>query len=235
MTESPRIRDFLNAYARIERHLRTLTSSGPDRGFASVIEKASGKDRIVSRNQSELRAFHDLRNVIVHERLDDRRLAEPVPEVVDQIQTIARILTDAPRVDQLFAVDVTCCSPRDSIGEVSALMREEDFSSVPVVTEEGVEALLTAETIARFVGASAEIGLVDLETCVGDVLEETEDERHLQFLAREATTDAALGVFDDALRDGYSIDAILITHSGAPTQKPLGIITPFDVPRLLGD
>lgn len=54
----------------------------------------------------------------------------------------------------------------------------------------------------------------------------------MRLVARSASVMDALGHFDEALLDGYTIDALVITDSGVRDQTPLGIITPFDVPRL---
>jgi hypothetical protein len=69
---------------------------------------------------------------------------------------------------------------------------------------------------------------------VAEVLAHTEDpEHHCQFLARTANPFDALAGFENHITHGWSLDAILITDSGALTQRPLGIITTFDIPVLV--
>jgi CBS domain-containing protein len=51
---------------------------------------------------------------------------------------------------------------------------------------------------------------------------------------RDATVEDALTAFDEHLHSGKSLDAIILTHSGRETERPLGIVTVSDMPRLLG-
>jgi predicted transcriptional regulator len=228
-----RIEEFLAAYAGIERTLRTRADASKDRSFSAVLREVRSSNRLVAHYYDELRAFHELRNVLVHERLGSQRLAEPVPDVLERIKEIAERLENPTRLEARFLLDVVFCKPRDEVGDVAAAMREGDFSSVPVITDTGIDALLTAETIARWIGAAVEDGIVDLSETIEAVLQHTEDTRHLQFISRTATAIEALAIFDQAFENGYTIDAVLVTHSGVRTQKPLGIVTPFDVPQLL--
>ena len=77
------------------------------------------------------------------------------------------------------------------------------------------------------------VGLVE-EAPVADVLAHTEDPaHHCKFLARDATAFDALDEFDRHATHGWSLDAILLTHSGDASQRPLAIITTFDIPTLI--
>ncbi|MEM7336627.1 MAG: hypothetical protein AAF490_31395, partial [Chloroflexota bacterium] len=97
-----------------------------------------------------------------------------------------------------------------------------------------VMALLTAETIARWLASEIKNEIVSLdETTIEDTLAFTEDEDHYCFLSRDSTFYDALEQFNQFAARGKSLDAILITHSGAKDQKLLGILTTYDIPRLL--
>ena len=109
-----------------------------------------------------------------------------------------------------------------------------DISQIPVYAESQFVELLTAETIARWVAheLSSGLGLLE-EASLRAVLEFTEDAEHYAFLARVATAFDALAAFDDFAQQGKYLDAILITNSGKRDEKPLGIVTTFDIPTLI--
>jgi predicted transcriptional regulator len=222
---------FLDAYALIETELRRRANADRQDSLAGIIKRLARDDRLVRRYQDDLLTYHELRNVVVHERRDGRPIAEPLPTAVEELQRIGSVLTNPPRLDSHFQGDVTTCGQKDTIGSVAKLMWHGNFSQVPVLEADRVHALLTAETIARWYAATLDVDYV-ADDSVGEALPHTEDPRHLQLLGRHSTVIDALAVFDEALQAGYSVDAIVITHSGSATDSPIGIVTPFDIPRL---
>ena len=56
---------------------------------------------------------------------------------------------------------------------------------------------------------------------------------HYCFLPRDASLHDALSCFEDFATKGKSLDAVLVTQSGKPDQKPLGILTVHDPPKVL--
>lgn len=76
------------------------------------------------------------------------------------------------------------------------------------------------------------MGLLEEQT-VADVLRCVEDPENHVFIARDGTIFEALEAFDRFSRRGKSLDAAIVTHSGRQHEKPVGIVTTFDVPRLL--
>jgi CBS domain-containing protein len=123
----------------------------------------------------------------------------------------------------------------EPVGAVAQVMRAGDFSQVPVYEQDRFVGLLTAETVTRWLAAMLAdgVGLVE-EAPVREVLEHTEDPaHHCAFIARTASAFDALDAFDHHSAHGWSLDAIVITDGGGRDQRPLGIITTFDIPALL--
>ena len=88
--------------------------------------------------------------------------------------------------------------------------------------------------MTRWLSARASEEVLDLrEASVKDALAHTEDPENHQFLKRDATVFDALASFDAFEARGKRLDALLITHSGKPTEALLGIVTVYDVPQLL--
>lgn len=130
-------------------------------------------------------------------------------------------------------MNVETCSPTDSILAAARTMHDKKFSQLPVVDDGGVVALLTSETIARWLAARLERDELLQSEPVESVLQHRENDSTFEFASRNATIFDALELFDKALHAGKDIDAILITQAGRKHESLLGILTPFDIPRLL--
>lgn len=225
---------FLGAFSAIERRLRVIAEADRGASFYALVDRAGQRSRAVLQFGVDLKEYADLRNAIVHERGDGRPIADPREETVTAIEVIQKVLEDPPRLLQVLKVSVQSCGSADPIGLAARQMYDGDFSQLPVYDGHSFVALLTAETVARWLAASLEsgIGLVE-EAPVRNVLGYAEDQDNHQLVSRDATVFDALQSFDIYSARGKSLDAILVTHAGKRDEKLLGIVTIYDIPRLL--
>lgn len=225
---------FLAAYSGIERKLRELGGADRNASFYALVDRAAERSRAVHQFRIDLKEYADLRNAIVHERSDGHAIADPYEGTVGAIEEIRKMIEDPPRVLQVLHVSVQTCHGDDPVGSAARQMYDGDFSQLPVYEDGSFVALLTAETVARWLAACLEsgIGLVE-EAPVREVLGYAEDPDNHQLLSREATVFDALRLFDEYSERGKSLDAIVVTQAGRRDAKPLGIVTIYDIPRLL--
>jgi len=228
---------FLNAFYAIEAHLEKASARGRPLNrhrdtFYELLDSAKD-DPAVRLFQADLKEYADLRNAIVHERKGGFPIAEPHPDTIDSIEHILKQLTSPPKLMPRFRKKVEICSPRDPIRTPARMMHDHNFSQLPVYDEQYV-ALLTSETIARWLGVSVGEDDIVIGAAVARVLREAEDSDNCVLMSAGSTTYEAKERFDDYQSRGKWLDAILITQNDRKSEKPLGIVTIFDYP-LLGD
>jgi CBS domain-containing protein len=227
---------FLQAFANIEKRLRRMTSCKKSVPFFQVIDRAAERDPAVRRYKDDLKEFADLRNAIVHERTDGHPIAEPNSRAVREMERIEVHLTSPPKVLPIFQKEVVGVEVDTPISQAVALMKAGAFSQLPVNRSGRFVGLLTANTVTRWLGASVKDEIVSLtETMVGEVLRHTEDGENHVFLNGEASLFAVLSKFDDFGKRGKPLDAILLTYDGKTERPLLGIITIYDVPKILAE
>jgi CBS domain-containing protein len=223
---------FLAAYNAIDRHLRDVMREPNHRGFSSLVrEYGSHHPRWLDREGHQLFAFADLRNVIVHNKVEPYRYpAIPLPEIVRRIEAIRDRLLDPERVIPTFQEEVVSVTPRTPLSAVLRIVAERGFSQFPVYEGERFRGLLTENGITRWLAhyrVTTET-LVELEDAhVAAVLAREEDRQNWAFVGRDAPVDDVVEMF--AARP--LLEAVLVTHSGSPQQAPLAIITGWDVLR----
>ncbi len=224
---------FLNAFITIEDFLREEIDANNYVTFYQLIDKATRSNSAVRSYKDDLKEYADLRNAIVHERSGGNIIAEPNDYVVDRIERIVTMLERPPKVIPEFQMKVTTIKNSDSIAKALKLILEQSFSQVPVLKESKFIALLTANTITRWLGASVAEDVFNLsETTVEKVLTFAEDEKNYLFIRRDTTMFEALELFGKSEEQGKHLDALLITQRGKPTEKIIGIITVSDLPTI---
>lgn len=225
---------FLEIFSAIEKWLRQQADADRSVSFDQLVERAASRNRAVHRYKDDLKEFADLRNAIVHERTDGRVIAEPNDRALLEFERIRRVLLNPPAVIPRFQVAVRSRSTDDSVGVAVTDMRNGSFSQLPVLSEGRVVALLTAETVVRWLASEVSNELVSLwDTKIETVLPHTEDQEHYCFLPRRATLLDALARFEDFASRGKDLDAILLSQDGRSEQQLLGILTVYDLPSIL--
>jgi len=226
---------FLTLFSAVEAWLRKQTDADRSVPFHQLVERAAPNNRAVYRYKDDLKEFADLRNAIVHERTDGHVLAEPNDRAVSDLERIHLALLNPPAVIPRFQVRVRTRSTGDSVGTAVTDMREGSFSQLPVLAQgKGVVALLTAQTVVRWMASEVKNELVSLlDTTIETVLPHTEDPNHYCFLSRRATLFDALSRFEEFASKGKDLNAILISEDGKRNQQLLGIITVYDIPTML--
>jgi len=224
---------FLDAFARIERRVKRLAGARPTESFSAVLGQAARANSAVRRYQDDLREFAELRNALVHRRAGGDIIAEPHDRVTAEIEHIADLVTAPPPAMRLFARQVHTIDEGATLTEALAILRREGFAQLPVERDGRFVALLTADVLTRWMAASADGRLPDLDSVsVGEVCAYARDEEW-DFLPRRATVFDAIDRFRQPERVGRRLYALLITEHGRPDEGLLGIITVADLPRAL--
>ncbi len=226
---------FLNAFVTIEKHLRNKCGLNQWTNFSQLVDEASKSMPEVRRYKDDLKEYGELRNAIVHNnRGESYVIAEPNIAAVQSIEKICDLIKKPPVVFPLFIINVLSFDINDSIGNAVKEMTEKIFSQIPIISSGQFKALLTTNTISRWLGSNVDNDIFSLkETTIGQVLGFTEDPDNIRFVSKNTTLFNALESFDDFERRGKRLDALLITDSGNKNEKIIGIITIYDFPKLL--
>ena len=219
---------FLNAYAQCEKKLAELAEQPKYIPFSQLVARCVdlGGRRILKKQS--LREYNEIRNAIVHIRGSEKEIiAEPCDSVTEDIERIAKLLTEPHDILKYASMPVKTIHIDTSIRDAFHLMQEMDTSKVPVYKGQNFVGMITLDEIAKV----AMQGKTD-DTVVSDVLSSTKNSR-VVFTSKSNNVDVVLRYFDKAREEGITLLAILITESGKPSEKPIGIITTSDLPNIL--
>jgi predicted transcriptional regulator len=224
---------FISAFNRIEKYLEAVVRPKDYLPFAQLVDKAAGKNSAVRRFKKRLKTLGNLRNWLVHDHEHGNELAVPTEHTVRGVEALAAALTSPPLLLAVASKSVHSCRPSDPVGAAARVMHDNSFSQLPVHDGEKLVGLLTGETIARWLAARLDggVGILEEEP-VGKVLEHQEAAGYV-LVAQAATVFDGLKAFDEALRSGTALQAVIVTTNALATETPLGIVTPADIPALV--
>lgn len=224
---------FLDAFEEVAGVLRRR--SGLAHGSAGDLVKAAVQaknDGFITAEECVLvEDCNPLRNSLAHNRVNGCTMLVVTDEVLTRIEKLrCRLVGRLPTVER-FRGEVTTIHPEATLVEACATMKANNFSSLPVVTEDGVHGLLSGNDIVCWVGRQlGDIGLLE-DALVGQVMSE-HAETDYRLVRRDTPCHDVSSMFADAASGGCVLGAVLVTNTGRAHEPLLGIITPWDAAKL---
>lgn len=223
--------EFVRLFNTLVDRLRKMTGQGHAAAFHELVAAAARTNPVVKRNVSLLRDYSELRNAIVHyHSYPAEYVAEPTEKTLARFGNLVDAIASRRKLYPAHRKDVRVFQADEKFTEALKYMDEMNFSQV-VALKHGEHVLLTAEGIAEWLQTRVKGECLDLSTyTVGDVLEFEKGQKST-VMSRFQTIDEALELFSKTAlgRRSTRIYAIIITHSGKRTEKPLGIVTAWDL------
>jgi predicted transcriptional regulator len=225
---------FLNAFSLIENEMTKRMHSTHYVSYVEMARRLAKVDKTYRRYRRYLEEFADLRNAIVHERIDGEVIAEPHLKEVEKIEQIAQILSEPEKVFPRFKRHVEIAFMDEKLALVVSRMKPKHYSKLPVYNREGIyEGLLTTDAFSYFVvDHIKDINCDFPDVQVKEVIEFDQKGRHVRFFSRHATLVEVIMEFEQALYSGQRLNEIIITEHGEMHESPIGIISVSDLPNI---
>ncbi|WP_462411770.1 CBS domain-containing protein [Neobacillus sp. Marseille-QA0830] len=220
---------FEVAFNQVHDALKDIVKINDDR-FIVLLKTGAKKYQIIESFKKDLEQYAKLRNAIVHEKMEiGYYIAEPNAKVVHHIEKIADIISKPNYALSIASKNVISFHFQDPILKVTAAIKERGLSKFPVYKNNHCVGLLTAGSVVKWIASNMATGSVNLNHIhVSDIMM-FEKERLLQFVSKEVNIFEVENVFEEAHKLKQKLEAVIITENGNTDEKPLGIITPWDL------
>ena len=225
---------FIDAYNRIDRKLED-GSSGTD--YVTFTTRVRKSKLLVDSERDFLLDIGPLRNAIVHTRgsHSGNPIADPRIDIVEKLEKQALRLEDPPLVLSVLRSAAPAVHEGGAdIGDFLAVVTEKNFSQSVYRDSAGELRLITTNATARWFAAEyvASTGVALESASVAHVATYGEPGDGLVVRGRDITVVSAWRLFAGLDRVTPPA-ALVLTHSGKATEKPLSICSRSDVPGML--
>lgn len=229
--------EFLSYFNQIESYLRKRIGKESiledHTTFLDLVYRVSKTNRIIERYANDLKEFAELRNAIIHQRTDGHIIATPLNRTVTEIKSIYELITKPPIAVNIKNEPVNFLSSSDPLSKALKMVDEYSFSQIPIYRDGVFKALLSSNTITRWLASQIKDDLISIsETKISDVLKFSENKNNFKLFHRNANCFEVLEIFQSAILSGNNLEAVIITDSGKSDEKPLRIFTVWDIPLL---
>ncbi len=225
---------FILAYNAITKELEKMLKIKKYVPFHQLLEMAKKKNGVIDHYLNDLRDITYLRNAIVHDKnYPEIAIAEPHTHIVEKLEHILKEIQKPQKVIPLFEKEVKTLNGTSTLSEVLHLMKSYSYTQFPAFDDNGFLGLITDRSIVRWMAQNIdeiEVKIRKEDIKVFDILSPQTHKKNVIFVNKDQN------IFDIQQkflnhRDKYltRLEAVLITETGDPLEKLLGIITPFDL------
>lgn len=225
--------EFLSTFNKLEHYLKDQLDDGSHRPFYSLISNLKHSNSNVRHYYIKLKEYGDLRNAIVHERIDGRIIAEPNDFAVEEFKMIYEKVTKPLKIVDICTHSVKTLTPENRLSEGLGLMSMYGFSQVPIYNDNGFVAMLNSVAISTWLGKIMSSGCIDASgTKISEVLDYKRKSRVTLFKTKNIDVYEILELYREYAVKTNRIDAIIVTESGKSSEKPITIITEHDILKI---
>ena len=227
--------EFINIYNEIEKFLRIEYGSSNENeriAHTALIHVSSKKNYTVKQHKEDLLSFAKLRNAIVHNAYDSKPIAEPHIEIVKQYKDIRnKILSPLSTWDKCIK-NIYTCQLTDNLNKVMSDMKENTYTHVPVIDENGSMIGILSENSLFNCILKEEIFAIE-KTSTIELLKEyiniNDSDEQFSFLKKTDKLTEVFKIFENAIKKRIRIGAVFITENGTMNNKIIGMFTSEDI------
>lgn len=226
--------EFISIFNKLEKYFKDQVDDGARKPFYSLIGTLKHSNSNVRYYYIKLKEYADLRNAIVHERIDGRVIAEPNEYAIKELQSIYEKITTSPKVVEVCAHSVKTLNVDDDLSAALGLMNKHGFSQVPIYAEGSYVGMLNSIAISCWMSDLMDMGHIDIsKVMIKDVLSYARKSRVTLFKAKDLDVYEVLDVYKAYAILPERIDAIIVTETGSKSEEPITIVTDHDMLKMI--
>ncbi|WP_413306832.1 hypothetical protein AA0X95_06495 [Bacillus sp. 1P10SD] len=228
-TATPLAERFETAFNRIHKCLMKLVRNARSDSFKVLLDSGNSH-AIIRTHRHDLYQYAKLRNALVHEKIKERYyIAEPNVDVVAHIEMIAEQFEKPPTVLSIASSPVLYYKDDTPLKDILKVVDRLSYTMFPIYDSTGAfKWLLTSEGIIRWLSKQPLSGISIEDVRVHDLFV-YEKKHEVVFVKKGTDIYEVEEVFEDAFLAQKKLEAVMITENGLATEKPIGIISSWNL------
>ena len=185
--------------------------------------------------RAELDYCREVRNLLSHmPKVGGRYAVEPSEEMIALLERTARRIRNPERAKHICVPKsrMTWRKMSDPVFPAMREMNEKLYSHIPILEDDVVVGVFSENTL---IGCLLDAGRVNIDSATrfSDLAKYLPLDAHraesFRFVGRNTPTAELEAIFAEAQARSERIGLVFVTHSGKPTEKVLGILSPSDM------
>lgn len=232
------VSEFLGAFNELQEALAKRLNYKGDKDFATYLYWGKeNNDVIIMKYFKELDAIREFRNLLTHEsNTEIYPIAYPNEKLIDRMKYLVDKIGNQKVVGELFLKEVTCLKSTDSLKEVLKTINNLGYSQYPVFDDKGLLGILSENGITNYLAYLAQDEEINLRgSIIADILKVDAAKNLYKIIDEYTSIFYVEELFKEEILKGNSAFVVLISNRREPKSPEdiIGIVTPWDVPKIL--
>lgn len=228
MSDNSKAKRFIEAYNRLDQGAREIYNIKRSMSFSDMIRQTAGISPIIRKYKETLIDYARLRNAIVHNNSNDEIIAEPNEDIVEKLESIARLITTPPRVvDSIAARSVFAVTVDTKLSYVLAELYKSGYSVVPVYDKKTLVGVVNRKMLLDAIGKCVIDGNdIDdfINSPIGESIKIFDITSHYEVVPASITIDNMLYLF----QQNRKLGVVIITPNGNYDEEAVGVVVASD-------
>lgn len=221
---------FEVAFNKIHIWLQKNIKDSKTNKFTELLRIGFPMHAIIRKHYDDLKIYGRLRNSIVHDKVEAGfYIAEPHLSVVEQIETIASKINEQKTALSIATKPVFYYFEDAKLKDILTVINRKMYSVYPIYNQSGYKWLLTAEGIIQWFSQNLVDNTVYLEEVRVQDLYSYNRPLSVEFVDKETDMFVVEEIYEEYHQKNKKLEAVIITETGEQSEKPLGIITSWDL------
>lgn len=241
MEESRNVRKFKSDFNELDRFF-TQEVNGPEGHFYVNMIKFFKLNPRYQHFKNDIDYINDVRKIVTHKENMEGVPVIPTDALCNKLEYTLKQIKNPPKWSSIsiLANQIYSCGEDEPISDVVKMMAENTFTHVPVVNNGVFQWLLSESVFVQWLSEVIEKGEIITEaTSVSQLkkyVKKTNDD--YMFLSRDADIYQIKEQFEKVTRERKDrnfkrLGVIFISNSGKETEKILGLITAWDIGKII--
>ena len=226
-------RDFLNLYSELEKYVKNRYGTKMSREEARKPVYYLENLVAYSKYRDKIEYCRTIRNFLDH----NPSIGSEFPVIASEamIHFLSDLINDLktlPTAEQKMIKEVCTRTPDNKLLPMMRLMREKNYTHIPIVQNDKVIGVFSESSILSFTIDHPDVIITD-NTRVSDIMDYLRlfdrKAESFRFVPHDMLISEINIIFENAVKAGDRIGLIFVTNSGKETEKLLGILTAWDI------
>lgn len=212
---------FLDTFENIEVYVRRINDYSRE-PLSRLVNTTN--DAIIRDQRRNLEVLMTIRNALVHNGVDN--YVEVTSELLEMAMEVYNALPIHKKASDYMSRNVVSFDIDESIEKPLSTIRHTKMVRFPIYENGNVVGILSDNGISHWLAENIEHDVISIKsTTIRDVALHDEYFYDVHYVGRDATYSQVFGMFERAL----GLRMVLVSESGKPHQKVLGVITRGDI------
>ena len=172
----------------------------------------------------------DCRNITTHDIYGNEYLNFP-EEMIENFQAIVEEVKHPFTIYNKATINVFTANLNDNVKKIMREMINKSYTHVPIYHNNKLVGIFSENTLFNYLYENEIVEISD-ETLFCDIKDYIDINNYkeiIKFVARDELYDKVVNSFIEEFKNKNKLSCVLVTNSGKPTEKILGILTAWDI------